>query len=128
MVVSIKRPGTAKTISTLAHNLSLSQYERIIILDAHTEDVWCKHDLMQLKHQHKVQINLMTFTLFEIWKDVYRQFWDWYIRNIAIYNHQLFSAKSDSMKLKQFCSMVVEDRQKDKEFHKFQKLLQSFSA
>ena len=126
MVISTKTVKTAKTISTLAHNLSLSQYERIIILDAGAEDVWCKHDLMQLKSQYKVQIHLMTCSLFEIWKDVYRQFWDWYVRNIAIYNPKLFSPKSDSMKSQLLCSLVVDHRKKDGEFNKFQQFLKTF--
>ena len=126
MVISIKRPGTAKSISTLAHNLNLSLFERIVILDAYTDDVWCKYDLMQLKQPHKVQIHLMNCPLFHIWNDVYDEFWNWYIHNLTVYNDLLFSAKSESMKLKHFRSMVVENKQKDDELYKFLKFLQEF--
>ena len=52
---------TAKTISTLhgVHYLNLAQYKNVIILDDDADAVWCKHDLMDLKLQHKVNVQLI---------------------------------------------------------------------
>merc|ERR1712228_663372 len=74
MVISSTTPNTAKTLSTLKHDLDFSQYERIIILDDDGANIWCHHEMDQLYEQHRVNIILDQVSKYSVWSSVYRQF------------------------------------------------------
>ena len=75
MVVVSMTPTTAKTLATLAKQLNLAQYKNIIILDDEANDVWCKHDMIELKLFHRVNIVLIQVPAFNVWNVVYPRFY-----------------------------------------------------
>lgn len=123
MVISTKNSETAKTISTLAHNLNLIHYGKIIILDD-AESCWCKHDLMQLKWQKRMEIQFIQCPPFEYWKNVYIQYRDWYAHNVAIHP-ETPSYQLDPKPLPHFCSLAKKNRESDTEFKTVHQTLQS---
>ena len=129
MVISRKGPKTAKTISTLSHKLKLSDYERIIILDESADDIWCKHELMQLEKQHiNVKIDFIECSSFEIWKNVYENYWQWYAHNVNERLSYPLSVTAFVMHHSEyFCSFIMRYRENDTQFEQFTKYLQSLS-
>ena len=77
MVISTSTPSTAKTIETLEHNLDLSQYENVIILDDGGTDCWCRHKMVELAARHKMEILLIECPQFLVWDSVYKRHRTW---------------------------------------------------
>ena len=74
MVISSTAPETFKTISTLAHDLDLSLYENIMILDKDGRDCWCKQGMINLRVKHSVNIVLIQVPEFLYWSNIYDAF------------------------------------------------------
>ena len=107
MVISTRTASTAKTIETLAHNLNLTRYENIIILDDGGNDCWCRYDIVKLRACYNVRVIMMQCTPFSIWETVYDQ-------------NRPCSSKQ------KFYSVIKKERDKDKElaiFHEYLELL-----
>ena len=107
MVISSTWPTrkTAKTISTLSHNLDLLRYEKIIILDDDAINTWCQHEMNTLRSQQK-EIALIQVPAFRVWENIYRQF-------------QSFSSTQI------FYSVISENQQNDAFFNRFHSFLKS---
>ena len=115
MVISSLKANTAKTIGTLAHNLNLSQYENIIILDDDGRRCWCKHEMFALKLMHNVNFMLLQVPEFRIWKKVhylYRELEQsgWY---------------SQPQKSQTFYALIAAKQNEDSLFSDFHSLLES---
>ena len=74
MVICSTTPETAKTLSTLKHDLNLSQYANILILDDGGDRIWCQHEMVRLYHRYGVNIIFEQVSKFNVWDSVYRQF------------------------------------------------------
>ena len=121
VISSTTQHNTAKTLSTLAHNLNLTQYENIIILDDDADDIWCKHEMYELKKKHKVNVILIEVPVLDIWKDIYRRFLK---LSITTKRHQLSSQRGSNTSL--LYKLIADYHQKDKfflEFYNFLELL-----
>ena len=109
---------TAKTISTLhgVHYLNLAQYKNVIILDDDADAVWCKHDMMNLKLQHKVNVQLIQVPHFDVWVDVFRRFRS--LPGLLQYGPN---------KTEVFYDLIAVNQQTDQLFLRFHKLLESMN-
>ena len=55
-------------------NVNLAKYKNIFILDDEADAVWCKHDMIQLRMRHRVNVQLIHVPAFDVWEDVFRRF------------------------------------------------------
>ena len=116
MIVSSTTSQTAKTISTLSHNLNVSQYENIIILDDYRGG-WCKYELMQLKSSNNnLKIFLIQVPPLTVWNNVYREF-----EAMNESNSAAVSKPRDATKF--FYALIAKHRNQDKMFVRFQEFL-----
>ena len=74
MLISSATPTTAKTISTLSSHVALEKYQHVIVVDDDGRKVWCKHEMIRLRQQHKVNIVLLQVPEFLIWSKVHFSF------------------------------------------------------
>ena len=118
-VISTTSGFTAKTISTLhhVHFLNLAKYKNILILDDVADACWCKHDMIQLKLRHEVNLALIQVPPFDIWQDVFRRF-----RSLPALLQ--YGPKNDE----EFYDLIAANQQTDQLFVRFHKLLESLKT
>ena len=118
-VISTSTQVTDKTVSTLhgVHYLNLAEYENVIILDDDADAVWCKHDMVELKTRHRVNVQLIQVPAFKIWTDVFRRF-----RSLP--GLMQFGPNRTEV----FYSLIAANQQTDQLFVRFHKLLESIKT
>ena len=96
--------NSKNNLSTLSHNLNLSEYEKIIILDDDGINTWCQHETMKLRCNGR-EVVLIQVPAFKVWANIYRQF--------------------QSISSKHFYSVISENQKNDEFFNRFRYFLQS---
>ena len=92
--------------------LNLAKYKNILILDDAADAVWCKHDMIELKMRHRVNVQLIQVPPFDIWADVFRRF------------RWLYGPNTTEI----FYNLIAANQQTDQLFARFHKLLESLKT
>ena len=96
--------------------MNLTKYKNIFILDDDADDIWCKHDMIELKMNRKVNILLFEVPKLDIWQNIYRHY------------SALSGVREHKCNLTLLYNLVSDYQQRDKvfvHFHNFLELLHS---